>query len=379
VKKQSKSDKTSKTRLVSRGEGARKLPAGLKIGHAHDPFGLTGCTVLLFDPQAQAKAEIRGSGPATSDFSRLDPLHASGRIDAICFTGGSSFGHGAAVGVARFLEDQGRGFDVGVTCVPNVPSAAIFDLIVGDYTARPTPQMALDACLAATDEYPQEGSVGVGMGATVGKFLGIENSMRGGFGVASAVSPNGAEIWAFAAVNSFGDVWEAGRGKIIAGARKANDSLEFANSGALIASGWQRLGYGGALEVVPPENLSAKEKSSIKPSLKGKRKKLSADLDEGGPENTTLVAVVTTAALDSLSARKLAEASHCGLSDVVYPAYTIYDGDLTIAASCGKVKEDLSTLCVLAQKVVSEAIISAVSKASSIEGIPSARDLLGCK
>src|SRR5436190_1068197 len=108
-----------------------KLPLGLKIGHAQDPVGLTGCTVFLFGNGAYSAGEVRGSAPATANFSMLDPIHSSARTDAIYLAGGSSFGLSSTAGVQRFLEDRGQGFDVGVTFVPRVPAACIFDLATG--------------------------------------------------------------------------------------------------------------------------------------------------------------------------------------------------------------------------------------------------------
>ncbi len=149
-KKTGKSD-----RATQAGKRARiLLPEGLRVGHAQDATGLTGLTVLLLDRSAVAVGSIRGSAPATCNFSTLDPMYASNRIDAVLLTGGSTFGLSSVLGVQRFLEDRGQGFDVGVTTVPRVPAAAIFDLAIGDYTSRPSAQMAIDACLAASPESP---------------------------------------------------------------------------------------------------------------------------------------------------------------------------------------------------------------------------------
>jgi L-aminopeptidase/D-esterase-like protein len=323
---------------------------GFKIGHAHDPDGLTGCTVLLFDQPGVAASQISGSAPATFDFSNLDPIHRRPRVDAIFLTGGSSFGLPAAAGVQAYLEGQKRGFDVGVTNVPIVSGAAIFDLAVGDYKCRPTPEMAHKACINAKSSYPDQGSVGVGMGATVGKFFGTRQAMRGGFGVSSCLTAAGSELWALAAVNSFGDVWSPGRTRILAGARSKPEGLDFADAGSLIKQGWRRIGFSSAAKTLPPDST-------------------------GPGQNTTLVAVVTNAALDAVEAKKLAFASLMGLTDVIYPACTLYDGDLAIAVSTGSNQDDLTSLCMLAQHITSEAIINAVTEAQSTDGIPAYRDL----
>jgi L-aminopeptidase/D-esterase-like protein len=76
-----------------------------------------------------------------------------------------------------------------------------------------------------------------------------------------------------------------------------------------------------------------------------------------------------------IEARKLAEACHIGITDVIYPAHTVYDGDLTIVSSMGDVKENLSTLALVAQRAVSESIANAVEKAKATPGLPAYRDL----
>jgi L-aminopeptidase/D-esterase-like protein len=363
-----------------------KLPDGVKIGHAHDETGLTGCTVVLFDAGVPAVAEIRGSAAATSSFSLLDPVYSSSRTDAIFLTGGSSFGLSAVVGVQRFLEDRGQGFDVGVTNIPRVPAAAIYDLGVGDYTSRPNHHLAMDACLAAGADLPAEGSVGVGMGATVGKFLGIDQAMRGGFGAAYRTSPYGAQVCVFVVVNAFGDVWLPFRKGILAGARKSAESHEFADTEMLYRQGWRREGYGLARKITAPPTRTQSRKKGSAPSRRAAPHEAAAgdeinpiggsvDSRDAGPENTTLVVALTTARLDAFALAKLSGACHQGMSEVIRPAHTIYDGDLAIAASVGSADEDLTTLCVITQDLVTEAIASGVKAARKACDIPSSSDL----
>jgi len=347
----------------------RMLPDGLRVGHAQDTTGLTGLTVLLFDRSATAVGSIRGSAPATCNFSTLDPLYASNRVDALLFTGGSTFGLSAVLGVQRFLEDRGQGFDVGVTTIPRVPAAAIFDLAIGDYTSRPTAQMSIDACLAASQSIPAVGSVGAGTGATVGKFLGLSHAMRGGFGVSEAHTSNGAQVWCFAVVNAFGDVWNSGRTELLCGARTGHDQHTMADASAMIGKGWRRLGYGAASMVVPPPGSP---KFWDEPRQKSGQ---ISDNDPGALDNTTLVALVTTAAVDISGLAKLADACHAGVTDVIHPAHTIYDGDLSIAASIGDQKEDIIELCILAQSLTARAIHSGIRAAKSAQEVPAWADL----
>jgi L-aminopeptidase/D-esterase-like protein len=342
-----------------------RLPNGVTIGHAQDAQGLTGCTAIIFDKTVIAAADIRGSAPATSNFSALNPVHVFPRVDGIFLAGGSVFGLNAVGGMQRFLEEKGRGFNVGVTTIPIVPAAGIFDLAVGDPKSRPTAEMGYEACKNANGNLPEQGSVGAGTGASVGKFFGIKQAMRGGFGFSSGTTEAGSQMWVFAVVNAFGDIWQPHSGTIVAGARKSPDSNEFINAAEQIAKGWKRTGYGAATQVQQIGKTSeagwTKQQGESEPPV----------------DNTTLLVAVTTAKIDVLDARKLAESCMLGLSDAVNPACTIFDGDLAIAASIGEVRDDITGLCVIARRVAGEAIISAVTHAQSLPTIPSHKELNG--
>jgi len=341
-----------------------RLPNGVTIGHAQDAHGLTGCTAIIFDKTIIAAADIRGSAPATSNFSALNPVHVFPRVDGIFLAGGSVFGLNAVGGMQKFLEEKGRGFNVGIATIPIVPAAGIFDLAVGDPKARPTAELGYEACKNANHNLPQQGSIGAGMGASVGKFFGIKQAMRGGFGFSSGTTQAGSQMWVFAVVNAFGDIWQPRSDKIIAGARKAPDSKEFVNAAEQIAQGWKRTGYGATTQV----------QQAGKTSEEG----WSKDQGENEPpiDNTTLLVGVTTAKLDVLDSRKLAESCMLGLSDAVNPACTIFDGDLAIAASLGEVRDDITGLCVIARRVAGEAIINAVTHATALPTIPCYNDVI---
>jgi L-aminopeptidase/D-esterase-like protein len=127
-------------------------------------------------------------------------------IHGLLLAGGSAFGLEAAARVMRYLEERGIGFDVGVTRVPIVPGAILFDLGIGDFRVRPDAAMGYRACEAAVRGKVEEGSVGVGTGATVGKLFGVRHAMKGGVGTASIELKGGLRVGALAAVNAFGDV-----------------------------------------------------------------------------------------------------------------------------------------------------------------------------
>src|SRR5690242_13988732 len=112
------------TRLV-RGPEPTTL-AGIRIGHASDFRGLTGCTVILCEGGAVCGVDIRGSAPGTRELAVCFPGHLVERVHGVLLTGGSAFGLEAAGGVMQYLESRGAGFAAGKTRVPIVPAAVVF-------------------------------------------------------------------------------------------------------------------------------------------------------------------------------------------------------------------------------------------------------------
>lgn len=145
------------------------------IGQAEDLQGGTGCTVFISPDGMRAGLDVRGGGPASRESQVLSPLASAQVIHGIVLAGGSAFGLGAADGVMRYLEERGIGFDVGVTHVPLVSQADLFDLMVADSKARPDADMGYAAAKNAM-EAPnyKDGNYGAGTGCTVGKIAGME-------------------------------------------------------------------------------------------------------------------------------------------------------------------------------------------------------------
>ena len=158
--------------------------AGLSVGHWQrlDPEvtvgtpdipgtgAAPGCTVVLADPSAVASVDVRGGGPGTRETDLLDPSHSVQRVDAVLLTGGSAYGLAAADGVMRYLEKNGKGIPMGApgAVVPIVPGAVIFDLPVGQWSARPTADSGCTAAATACSTHLERGSAGAGAGARAG-------------------------------------------------------------------------------------------------------------------------------------------------------------------------------------------------------------------
>jgi len=307
---------------------------GIKVGHATDRQALSGCTVVLCEGGAVGGVEVRGSAPGTRETDLLRPMQHVERVHAILLTGGSAFGLAAADGVMRYLEERGIGYDVGVTKVPIVPAAVLFDLHIGDFHVRPNAEMGYRACLEASAEPPAEGSVGAGTGATVGKILGIAGAMKGGIGTWGLSLPGGAVVGAIVAVNAFGDVVDDRTGQILAGARDPR-------TGAFVDT--------------------AKALYSLSP--------------RGFATSTTIGVVATNARLTKEQANKLAQLSHNGLARTISPAHTMVDGDTIFVLATGEVEANFFAVGAAAVEVVATAIKRAVLHAEGLGGIPSVRDL----
>jgi L-aminopeptidase/D-esterase-like protein len=310
---------------------------GVSVGHASDYSGYTGCTVVLCEKGGVCGIDVRGSASGTRQVDALNVNHVVEEVHAILLCGGSSFGLDAAGGVMKFLEEKGVGFDVGVAKVPIVPTAVIFDLGFGDHKARPTLEAGYEACLNASTEVT-EGSVGCGVGATVGKLFGLQCAMKGGIGTASIAMPDGLIVGALVVVNAFGDIVDNLTGKIIAGARRTGESLEFASTVDSLKRGYVKKHF--------------------------------------GIENTTLAVVATNGAFHKREITKIAQVAQGGLIKTVSPVHTTFDGDLVFALSTGTVEADVNRVGVLSEFVVTEAIKRAVRKADGLGKLPAAKDVM---
>ena len=281
-----------------------------------------------------AGGDIRGSATGVEEWDALNPMHVTDRIHGLVFSGGSAFGLETASGVRRFLEHKGVGFKTGAGPVPIVVGAILFDLGFAKKGVRPTRKMAETAAAAATDKAVVEGAVGAGTGATVGKILGMKQAMKSGLGswtVTLDGRNSGVMVSALAAVNAVGDVRDQATGKIVAGARKSESSMEFADSAKLMkASG--------------PTGFTR--------------------------TNTTLVVVATNALLTKVEATKLAQLGQLGVARAINPVNTMSDGDLVVAMSCGTARASIDALGVAASEAVAEAILRAVRMAPSMGGLP---------
>lgn len=308
----------------------------LLVGHWTNLDAGTGCTVILAPDGARAGVDVRGSAPGSRELALLKPGRTVQAVHGILLTGGSAFGLAAADGVMRWLEEHSHGFNTGIARVPIVPAAVLFDLGIGDSAIRPGPDAGYAACDAASRDAVQQGNVGAGTGATIGKLLGPRYCMKAGIGNASFKIGRGITVAALVAVNALGDVIDRHTGKILAGTRKPV--------------------LGGFIDTA---------------------KTMRGDLGQTilGMSNTTLGVVATDAQLDKAELTTLAGMANAGLARAVNPAHTMLDGDTIFALSTGDRAGDLSAIGAAAADAIADAIVNAVHAAETLHGVPAARDL----
>lgn len=315
--------------------GALTDVAGIEVGHGAVEGRPSGCTVVLCPDTPHGTVcgvAVRGGAPGTRETDLLRPENTVNRVHAVLLTGGSAFGLDAAGGVMRWLEEQGRGLEVGPARVPIVPAAVLFDLWVGDARIRPGADTGYAACAAASPRPPAQGSHGAGLGATVGKLFGVQRACRGGIGTAS-LRLGAVTVAALVAVNAIGDVLDD-HGEVIAGAR-TEDGAHFLGAHAALLRG-----------AAPTQVLERMAGTA-----------------------TTIGVVATDARLDKTAATQLAALAHHGLSRTICPI-TVNDGDTLFALATGGagVAGDLTTLGTMGAEAVSRAIRNAVLAALPLSG-----------
>lgn len=309
----------------------------IQIGQAENVQAGTGCTVFLLGREgASVGLDVRGGGPASRESELLKPLATAQVIHAILLAGGSAFGLDAAGGVMRYLEERGIGVDVGVTRVPLVCQSDLFDLTVADAHTRPDAAMAYEACVNAETGNYRDGNHGAGIGATVGKLLGMEHCMKSGIG-SYAVQVGNLQVGAVVAVNAVGDVYDYENGRKIAGLLAA-DGKTFLDS-----------------ELAALQAIEAQAEKFV--------------------GNTTLGVILTNARLDKAHLCKIAGMAHDGYARAIRPVHTSMDGDSIYAVSLGDLPADMDIVGTLAARVMAKAIVRAVQAAEPAYGLPSAGEI----
>src|SRR5438034_9733227 len=77
---------------------------GIRVGHFTDSRRPTGCTAILFDPDAAAGVDYATSAPGETGVVLLQPSSPVEQIHALFLTGGGLFGLPPFGGAIRYLE-----------------------------------------------------------------------------------------------------------------------------------------------------------------------------------------------------------------------------------------------------------------------------------
>lgn len=298
---------------------------GLKVGHGQSEEGMTGCTVIIFEEGATGGVDVRGSAPGTRETDIFGATKMIEKVHALVLSGGSAFGLDASGGVMKYLEENGIGFDVGVTKVPIVASAVLFDLDIGDSRIRPDLNMGYIAAQTASTLEDRQGNVGCGLGATVGKIMGPKMAMKSGLGSAS-IRVGDLIVSALVGVNAFGDIYDYKTNKQLAGVYDYNKK-SMLNTVDILKS------------------------MAIKPEFSQK--------------NTTIGIIASNAILNKAQANKVAEMGHDGFARSINPIHTMFDGDTIFTMATNKVVADTSLVGILGAEVMSMAISNAIINAKS--------------
>ena len=302
-------------------EGSITDVLGIRVGQAQNQEARTGVTVVLADGEgATVAADVRGAAPGTRETDLCRPENTVEKANAVVLAGGSAFGLAAATGVMEYLEKQNIGVDMGVCHVPIVPAAVVFDLMNGSAHVRPDAAMGIAACEAAS-KLVEQGAVGAGTGATVGKMIPGAIPMQGGVGTASIRLAGGVTVGAIVVVNACGDVFDIRDGK--------------------------PLGCGHLPDGTPVlcEQM------------------ITAALPDQAGKNTTIGVVATDAKLTKAQAQRMATCAHDGYARAIRPVHTQMDGDTIFALATGEAEGTAHPvqLCAAAAEAMARAINNAIA------------------
>ena len=310
---------------------------GFCFGNYTDEEAGTGCTVIVAPEGATGGVDVRGGAPASRETDLLRPENTVDKVHAVCLSGGSAFGLEAASGVARELESRGIGLPVGPTQVPIVCSSCIFDLAYGDPTVRPDIEAGISAVREALDNTPttlEQGNVGAGTGATVGKLMGPATCMKAGLG-AAAVALGPVKVGAVVSVNACGNVIDPFTG-------------EWEMLGSQLACLLAAFAAAGSMQM---------------------------PLDR---TNTTISCIVTNVELTKAQATKVSQMAADAYAHAIRPTHTTNDGDAIYTLASGKLGSQASAavpldlLGMLAVRTLQTAIVNGAKNAKTSHGIPGA-------
>lgn len=307
---------------------------GLRVGHAQDKSTPTGCTVILFEPEADVACEARGGWPGTYDTHSIDVTKTFVKKHAVFLTGGDVFGFDTAIGIRRYLIERGLASATGVGKLPGIVGANIYDLPIAKVDQVPYSDLGYMACTKASRDPVEEGNIGAGLGGTVGKLKGIEFACKGGCGTTAMTLPKGIIVGAIVVTNAYGNVYDIETGSTIAGTRRSDRGfIEFEEA-------------------------------------------MSDYLKDDTPHHTTIGLVATNVDLSHEQLIKVAQMAHDGLAMSIRPVHMSTDGDTLFAASTAKItgmreaERIVDIIGYAGARCTATAVVRSVKAARTLSNVP---------
>lgn len=291
---------------------------GIKIGHYTNNEAFTGATVIIPDNGADIGIDVRGSDTGTINIPAYEPKGADKLVKAVVLTGGSTAGLESAIGVMDYLD------------TPCVVGAVIYDRKVGK-DERPHIKDGYEMAKNASYNNMAQGNIGVGTGATTGKW-NFERRLKGGFGLSIKEIGENMYVGAFVVTNAVGDVINPDTKQFYSESGKYKNELYYTNK----------------------------------------------SIERG--TNTTLAVIVTNIEMDREELMKVSELAQDGMARAIFPVHTNWDGDVIFSISPhskNTVKSNMERfdlvnfVGICASNILIEAINNSIKNATDIEGYPS--------
>lgn len=276
--------------------------SGIKVGHADSKTASTGTTVILFDSPYTCGVDARGGWVGGYDTESVGPGKTFYKKDGIFLTGGDMIGLDSAKGVRNYLIEKGRRSIYGL---PYVIGANIYDITDDRFASLNFEELGYYAASVASEEPVEEGNIGVGKGATVGKLLGRDMYSKGGVGSYSIKVLDRFNVACLVVTNSVGNIYDIEKNRVIAGTHNPNKYGEFVN-------------------IMDVQDEYFNSKTFEKP--------------KNDHIATTLAVVATDADLTHEETMRMATVAHDGFARVIRPAHMGNDGDTIFSVSTGKLE-----------------------------------------
>lgn len=306
----------------------------IEVGIGSYEEGPTGVTVIRFPKRASLVVDSRGGAPGTVNSDALRLGYSRPAVDAVVFSGGSSYGEETITAVATGLKDEGirSGDWLNLAFVPGA--------IIYDFGGRRLNEIYPDKRLAQAALHAMQpgvfplGAQGAGRMAMQGGFFGCD-AHSGQGGAFRQIGP--IKIAAFVVVNASGAVTDR-NGRLVSCNRPAS---------------WGNLTRTSELLQQMPASLKGDWVAPVAPP------------EQGTPatRNTTVSLVVTNQKLDYAALQRLAIQVHTSMARAIQPFSTEADGDTLYAASTQEVDSkdmSLDVLATLGDEVMWDAVLASV-------------------